>query len=450
MELKSSSEQLKEPTKESYLEACLQHLKNHLCKRLDEHFHQIPFQKLPFTLDDWAVPHPLQKIIHHYQLQEEEILLLLMALTPHIQAGFFEGIIREYLPHGGDFPEFGGTKTEQNRAFLPTGVTGLFLLAGTSVTNRLTQMRWLDKECVLFRHHILHLDAVQDGDPKLEGKLSMNPEFVDVICTGKVQLPALSTRFPAKHIQTELDWEDLVLPKHVLKQVMEIKIWLDHHQELVTLWDMGKKIKPGFRVMFYGPPGTGKTLTATLLGKYTKRDVFKIDLSLVVSKFIGETEKNLSSLFDKAEHKEWILFFDEADAIFGKRTGVRDAHDKYANQEISYLLQRIEDYNGLVILASNFRNNIDTAFIRRFNGIIYFPSPKPEERLILWKKAIPSQLQHNNNLDFEFLADRFELTGSQIINAVQHLCLHLLTKKNRKVSQEMIIHAVERELKKEG
>lgn len=129
---------------------------------------------------------------------------------------------------------------------------------------------------------------------------------------------------------------------------------------------------------------------------------------------------------------------------------MRDAHDKYANQEISYLLQRIEDYNGLVILASNFKNNIDTAFIRRFNGIIYFPPPKTEERLMLWKKAIPIQLQMDNSLDLEFIAERFELTGSQIINSVQHLCLHLLSKKNRTVSQEMIIHAVERELKKEG
>ena len=132
-------------------------------------------------------------------------------------------------------------------------------------------------------------------------------------------------------------------------------------------------------MLFHGPPGTGKTLTAGLLGKIAQKDVYRIDLSMVISKYIGETEKNLARLFDKAERKDWILFFDEADSLFGKRGQVKDAHDKYANQEVSYLLQRVEAYNGLVILASNFKNNIDEAFLRRFQSIIYFPLPAKEE-----------------------------------------------------------------------
>src|SRR5690606_11585436 len=129
-------------------------------------------------------------------------------------------------------------------------------------------------------------------------------------------------------------------------------------------WDMRQLIKPGYRTLFYGPPGTGKTLTAMLLGKEFQRNVFRIDLSQVVSKYIGETEKNLEKIFQRAANKEWILFFDEADALFGKRTSVKDAHDRYANQEVSYLLQRVEDFPGLVILASNYKNNIDKAFVR--------------------------------------------------------------------------------------
>src|SRR6185436_18277436 len=134
---------------------------------------------------------------------------------------------------------------------------------------------------------------------------------------------------------------DLVLHPNTFKHIREIENWLLYNDTLWQ-WGIGKKLKPGYRALFHGPPGTGKTLTATLLGKYTGRPVFRIDLSRVVSKYIGETEKNLASLFDKAEHKDWILFFDEADALFGKRTEIRDAHDKYANQEVSYLLQRIE------------------------------------------------------------------------------------------------------------
>jgi len=175
---------------------------------------------------------------------------------------------------------------------------------------------------------------------------------------------------------------------------------------------MKSRIKPGFRVLFSGPPGTGKTLTASLLGKYTKCDVFRIDLSLVVSKYIGETEKNLSKLFDRAENEDWILFFDEADALFGKRTGVRDAHDKYANQEVSYLLQRIESHSGLVILATNMKNNIDSAFTRRFNSIIEFEILSTPERLILWGNNIPKNIKLDKDVNLEELSRKFEVNGA--------------------------------------
>ena len=132
-------------------------------------------------------------------------------------------------------------------------------------------------------------------------------------------------------------------------------------------------------------------MTACLLGKSTGREVYKVDLSLVVSKYIGETEKNLARVFDQAQHKGWILFFDEADALFGKRSETKDAHDRYANQEVSFLLQRIETFDGIAILASNQRENIDEAFARRFESIIYFPMPRPEERLRLWRQGFSPQ-----------------------------------------------------------
>lgn len=192
--------------------------------------------------------------------------------------------------------------------------------------------------------------------------------------------------FPAKRITTEMEWGDLVLNKVVIAQVMEIQAWLEHSSELLKDWNMQKKMKQGFRALFYGPPGTGKTFTASLLGKKTNKQVYKIDLSMVISKNIGETEKNLGILFDIAEHKDWILFFDEADALFGKRTNIRDAHDKYANQEAAYLLQRMEGYPGLVILATNFKENIDKAFTRRIHTIIEFKRLPFIKRKILWLK----------------------------------------------------------------
>jgi len=246
-----------------------------------------------------------------------------------------------------------------------------------------------------------------------------------------------------------MEWEDLVLNAQTLKEVNELLIWLEHGQTLLEDYDMAKRLKPGYRALFHGPPGTGKTLTAGLLGKYTGRDVYKIDLSMVVSKFIGETEKNLSNLFDRAEHKDWILFFDEADALFGKRTNVRDAHDKYANQEVSYLLQRVENFGGLVILATNFKSNIDDAFTRRFQSVIHFPVPKSAERLLLWQKALPIKMQINE-LNINQLAMKYEMTGASILNVVQYACLRTLERGTNHILEQDIREGIVREFNKEG
>jgi AAA+ superfamily predicted ATPase len=211
--------------------------------------------------------------------------------------------------------------------------------------------------------------------PYFSGKIILNQEILEKILFQKVSRPRLSTQFPAKYITTGLDWDNLVINEATLAEVEVIRNWIACHERMVSDWNMKSKFREGYKALFYGPPGTGKTFTVTLLGKQFGKDVFRIDLSQVVSKYIGETEKNLERIFNKAEQKDWILFFDEADALFGKRTSVANAHDRYANQETSYLLQRIEDYNGLVILASNNKTNIDAAFLRRFDAIIHFPLP---------------------------------------------------------------------------
>ncbi|GAA0879202.1 hypothetical protein GCM10009119_21700 [Algoriphagus jejuensis] len=415
--------------------------------RVESHFEGKPFSLPDFELIGNA---PLSDFIKHYKLGKEEIILLASALVPHIIPGFFDNIIREFLPQGGDFPEFGGTKSENQRGMLPTGETALFILAGIDIQARLNYLSVFDQSNPLIKHRIISLDPVKSGEPKLSGRLVMDSEYVEVFTTGKVGLPSLSINFPAEHLQTEMAWEDLVLPDQVWNQVRELQVWLKHKESLLSEFDLGRKIKPGYRALFYGPPGTGKTVTASLLGKYTGKEVFRIDLSMIVSKYIGETEKNLSTLFDKAENKDWILFFDEADAIFGKRTGVRDAHDKYANQEVSYLLQRIESYNGLVILASNFRNNIDTAFVRRFNSMVYFPAPKAEDRLLLWEKSLPEQFTLEKDVALKELAEKYELTGSHIINIIQYITLVSLESRNFMLSRDLMVKSIKRELEKEG
>ena len=392
----------------------------------------------------------LADYIRKNELSNPEILTLLLALVPHLSPSFFSSIIGSYLPQGGEFVDFGGAKGKNHRGVMPTGETVLYVLAGKNQEQRTTYMHFFSEDHLFARKGVLYLEDVPPGEPKMSGKLILEKDYVDLFTTGRISKPRLSSDFPAQFIETKLEWKDLILNEKTTKQIAEIEIWLKHNDTLMNEWGMKNRIKPGFRVLFSGPPGTGKTLTASLLGKYTKRDVFRIDLSLVVSKYIGETEKNLSKLFDRAENKDWILFFDEADALFGKRTGVRDAHDKYANQEVSYLLQRIESHAGLVILASNMKSNIDSAFTRRFNAIIEFEIPSAPERLILWKNNIPKKIKLSPEINLEEIAQKFEVNGANIVNIIHYACLKTIENNSRTISYSDLLNGIQKEYVKEG
>ena len=393
---------------------------------------------------------PFAQFIGKHEPTFEEYIIILLALSPHIQPNFYNQIIAECLPDGGDFPEFGGVRGNNHRGILPTGETAQFVIAGDDLEKRLDVQRILSNDHWFSKKHILWLEDVPDGEPLMSGRLVLDPEILEQLTTGTVSKPRFSIDFPAEYIETEMEWDDLVLHPQTLHQIKEIEHWIAHNQTLLHDWGMKKRIKPGYRALFYGPPGTGKTLTATLLGKYTGKDVYRIDLSRVVSKYIGETEKNLSHLFDKAVDKNWILFFDEADALFGKRTDIRDAHDKYANQEVAYLLQRIESYDGLVILATNQRGNIDDAFTRRFQAIIHFPMPGIEEREEIWRKAFPVQIEIAADINWNQIATHYELTGAGIINVAHYCAVEILANKVFQLNLQLLETAIMREYIKEG
>jgi SpoVK/Ycf46/Vps4 family AAA+-type ATPase len=191
-------------------------------------------------------------------------------------------------------------------------------------------------------------------------------------------------------------------------------------------------------------------MTACLLGKYTGRTVYKIDLSMVVSKYIGETEKNLSKVFQQAEHKNWILFFDEADALFGKRTKIEDAHDRFANQEVSYLLQRIESFDGVVILASNMKTNLDDAFTRRFESVIYFAMPKIEERQRIWEQGFSPASVLAATVDLHKISKQYEIAGGAIMNVIRYASLMSINKGSNVITLENIEEGIKKEYHKEG
>jgi SpoVK/Ycf46/Vps4 family AAA+-type ATPase len=205
----------------------------------------------------------------------------------------------------------------------------------------------------------------------------------------------------------------------------------------------------GVTAMFAGPPGTGKTLSASLIAQALGLELFRIDLAGVVSKYIGETEKNLDRVFRAAYRSNAVLFFDEADALFGKRTEVKDAHDRYANVETSYLLQKLEAFEGLAVLATNLKKNIDPAFMRRIEVLVDFPFPNAASRLKLWTALIPQAMPRAPGLDLAFLAERFELSGGHIKNAVQAAALTSAAE-GAEVGMGHLLHGVRWELQKQG
>jgi hypothetical protein len=213
-------------------------------------------------------------------------------------------------------------------------------------------------------------------------------------------------------------WGDLVVPSRQRDLLHSISAYLRHRDRVLSEWGYERTVArtQGLKVLFAGESGTGKTMAAQVLAAELGLDLFRVDLATVVSKYIGETEKNLERIFAAADGSNAILFFDEADALFGRRSEVSDSHDRYANIEVAYLLQRMDAYPGAVILATNFKRNIDDAFIRRLDFVVDFPFPEIEDRKQIWRLVLPAEAPLDSDLDLDFLATQFKLSGGAIRN----------------------------------
>jgi AAA+ superfamily predicted ATPase len=255
----------------------------------------------------------------------------------------------------------------------------------------------------------------------------------------------------ARKVTSASSWNDIVLPDDCMAQLQEICNHVKYRDRVYGDWGFGRKLAlgKGLAVLFSGPSGTGKTMAAGIIAGELGLDLYKIDLSTVISKYIGETEKNLSRIFEEAETSNAILFFDEADALFGKRSEVRDSHDRYANVEVGYLLQRMEEYEGVAILATNLRKNMDDAFVRRLHFTVEFPFPDQQDRHRIWRSIWPKDTPLDRALDFELLAARYEMAGGNIKN-VALAAAFLAAADGGAVAMRHVAQATLREYQKTG
>lgn len=376
-------------------------------------------------------------------------IILIIALLPHIKPELLDSFFIQNSNISRSFTEFGGYTIAPHKGILPTVQTALFVLSANDLSARLQYIQCFEPDSTLIALGVIELD-IEGGVPFSATKLTVNTNWIARLLLSKQSKPAYSSKFPAQLLSSKLDWSDLVLSQSTTQKLLHIFTWLDNAQTIMEEWSLKRHINSGYRSLFYGPPGTGKSLSACLLGKKANMDVYRVDMSTVVSKYIGETEKNLATIFDQAEKNSWILFFDEADALFAKRSFAASSNDRFANQTVAFLLQRIETFEGLVILASNSKSAIDNAFERRFQSIVHFPMPNAKERHAIWRNILNNTPSANDDIDLRYLAETFEMSGSTITNVVRFAAVHALQQQRNSFKQQDLELGIAQELKKES
>lgn len=327
---------------------------------------------------------------------------------------------------------------EMNHATLD-GLAGRFRLIPEQIGHA------VDEGCARARWR-----RAQSDSAALQGAVPDIPEVEDLYAAARAQ-SGLDLRTVARKLEPVYTWDDLILPENSLSQLREICERVKHQEQVMGAWGFGHKLAlgKGTSALLAGCSDTGKTMSAEIIATEVGLDLYKIEFAGVVSKYIGETEKNLDCIFTATEGSNAILFFDEADALFGKRSEVPDSHDRYANLEISFLLQKIDAYQGTAILATNLRQNMDEAFLRRLAFTVNFPFPDEANRRCIWQKIWPAETPVGEDVDFNDLAKRFKLTGGNIKN-IALAAAFLAASDGGVVTKDHLFHATGREFEKMG
>ncbi len=360
-------------------------------------------------------------LVRELGLGFEERFTLMLALAPTLRPHLLDPFLLRNAALDRPYSHFGGV--QRDGAFLPTVQTAAFVLAQDDIEHRLDLLARFEPTATLRARGLIDVAPSEAGPAN--GALTIGPALHGRLFSSEGELQAIMTRLGVRPLDTPLSAADLVVDDSVMSELQQLMGWIQHSRMLLTDWKLASHITPGYRALFHGSPGTGKTLAAVLTGKATGLTVVRVDLSMIVSKYIGETERSLGAIFDEAERRSWILFFDEADALFGKRTATASIHDHYAAAEVAYLLQRIADFPGVVIVASCLGAKLDDAFTRCVQANVHFPLPNAEQRVRLWKNILPAE-RVASDVDIGELAEGAELSGGEIVDIVRFASLKAL------------------------
>ena len=380
----------------------------------------------------------------------DERLVMILAMAPHFRPQVLDPFSMSNKTLNSRFSEFGGIMRDGHAGFWPTLQTAAFLLSGDRLERRFELQRLFDPSHFFAVENVFPLAGRDSAHSRFSIPLDLNPKFLNLFSIGSAHQPSVSPNFLAKPLTTQKEWTDLVLPPRTQMALEDMMAWFQHHDKVLREQRLEGLIDRGLHGLFYGPPGTGKTMAAALIGKAIGVPVYRIDLSLVSSTWGGETERNLGSLFDQAESNHWILFFDEADALLSKRAETASSNDRHANQELGYLLQRIEGFRGALVLASSLKVNLDSAIVRRLQFTIPFSQPREEERRQIWSRlfAPPTRLAPDVNL--EALAAEYEINGSSIVNVLRYASVMAMRRQDQELRLTDLREGVRRELQKTG
>ena len=335
-------------------------------------------------------------------------LLLVLVIVDEMLPDFFT----MQCPQERDYVDWGFVK-KANGHFAPTGRTLLQLCLRNGLSSYQAIIDLFSTNHPLLQHQMIEIDRLFSTESVLSQPIRLSPHYHSQLISGKPYEPQYATDFPATLLTTFKKWEDLYLNSREEKLINSVRQWIKHYDQVVA--KIGQNQMKGYRLLMYGASGTGKTLTAALLGKEAGKPVYRVNIANIVDKYVGETNKKLEQLFALADEKDWILFFDEADALFGKRTSTSSAQDRYANQEVSYLLYKMEEYRVMIFLATNQGVHLDEAFTRRFDTQVRYGEPEEIPRVKLWQHFFDERLLRlDPAIDLQEMGYKITCTGAWI------------------------------------